>query len=88
MKLEIAKLSEKGGRKINEDAYDYRSDLLCVIRWSWGGYAGGDVALRLVVESACELFARQTDCSSKTIELLFRGVGDTLTRAQQSVRHW
>ncbi len=86
MKLEIAKLSEAGGRKINEDACDYWSDsslTCCVLSDGVGGYAGGDVASRMVIEHACELFARQPDCSSKVIELLFRKVDEALTREQQ-----
>lgn len=87
MKLEIAKLSEKGGRKINEDACDYRSRAnltCCVLSDGLGGYTGGDIASRLVSENVCELFTRQSDCSSKTIELLFQSADDALTREQQN----
>ena len=89
MKLEIAKLSEAGGRKINEDACDYLSDsnvTCCVLSDGVGGYAGGDVASRLVTEYACKLFARQPDCSSKAIELVFQGVDEALIREQQRDR--
>ncbi|WP_326534406.1 PP2C family protein-serine/threonine phosphatase [Pseudorhodoferax sp.] len=58
--IEIAILSDKGGRSYNEDACGHwHSDrhLCCVLADGAGGHGGGDVASRLAVETLIGAFA-------------------------------
>ena len=59
--LEIAILSERGGRNYNEDACGHWHSgeaLCCVLADGAGGHGGGDIASRLVVEHVLQTFAR------------------------------
>jgi PPM family protein phosphatase len=58
--LEIAIISEQGGRSYNEDACGHwHSDhqLCCVMADGAGGHGGGDIASRLAVERTLQAFA-------------------------------
>ncbi len=73
MYLEIARLSKIGGRKVNEDACDYWSVsnlTCCVLSDGLGGHFGGDVASKIVVNSAREEFIKHPACSVQAIEAL------------------
>ncbi len=86
MQLEIAKLSKKGGRKVNEDACEYWSvsNSSCyVLSDGLGGHFGGDIASKLVISSAHEEFKKHPECHTKTIESLLR-VGDGAITQEQS----
>ncbi|MDP3086194.1 MAG: protein phosphatase 2C domain-containing protein [Rubrivivax sp.] len=60
--LEVALLSERGGRKYNEDACGHwHSDhhLCCVLADGAGGHGGGDIASRVAVQELIGRFSRQ-----------------------------
>ncbi len=85
MQLEIAKLSKKGGRKVNEDACEYWSfsNLSCsVLSDGLGGHFGGDVASKLVVSSTREEFKKHPECNTKAIESLLHAGDDAIVREQ------
>ncbi len=75
--VEIAILSDKGGRNYNEDACGHwHSDrhLCCVLADGAGGHGGGDVASRLAVQTLLDAFA---DRPSDSGESLSERVWDT-----------
>lgn len=85
MQLEIAKLSKKGGRKVNEDACDYwsTSNLSCyVLSDGLGGHFGGDVASKLVVGSAREEFKKHPECNTDAIKSLLHAGDGAIAREQ------
>jgi serine/threonine protein phosphatase PrpC len=58
--LDIALLSDPGGRRYNEDACGHwmsERQLCCVLADGAGGHGGGDVASRLAVETLLNAFA-------------------------------
>ena len=58
--LEVALLSERGGRSINEDACGHwhsERRLCCVLADGAGGHGGGDVASRLAVRHVLDAFS-------------------------------
>jgi serine/threonine protein phosphatase PrpC len=60
--LEVAILSEMGGRSYNEDACGHwhsPNELCCVLADGAGGHGGGGIASRLVVERMLQGFARR-----------------------------
>jgi serine/threonine protein phosphatase PrpC len=73
--MEVAILSDKGGRSYNEDACGHwHSDrhLCCVLADGAGGHGGGDVASRLAVETLLNAFAeRPTEHGDALSELVW-----------------
>lgn len=73
--LEVAILSETGGRKANEDACGHWhsvDELCCVLADGAGGHGGGAVAARMVVERMLQGFAeRPTTGSRQLTDLVF-----------------
>ena len=73
--LEVAILSERGGRKYNEDACGYWSSerqVCCVLADGAGGHGGGDVASRLAVRSLLAGFAAAPSASGSELSRLMR----------------
>lgn len=73
--MEVAILSEMGGRQVNEDACGHwhsADELCCVLADGAGGHGGGGVAARLVVERMLQGFAaRPTHGPRQLTDLVF-----------------
>lgn len=73
--MEVAIISEQGGRSYNEDACGHwHSDrhLCCVLADGAGGHGGGDVASRIAVETLLAAFAeRPTEDGEQLAELVW-----------------
>ena len=68
--LEVAILSERGGRAYNEDACGHwhsPGELCCVLADGAGGHGGGDIAARLVVERMLQSFAARPAIDSQAL---------------------
>lgn len=79
--IEIAILSDKGGRSYNEDACGHwHSDrhLCCVLADGAGGHGGGDVASRLAVETLLNAFAHQPTADGQALSELVWNTNDAL----------
>ena len=73
--LEIAIMSEPGGRKYNEDACGYWSSerqFCCILADGAGGHGGGDIASRLAVQSLLSGFAESPSASGSELTRLMR----------------
>lgn len=73
--LEVAILSEPGGRAYNEDACGHwhsPGELCCVLADGAGGHGGGDIASRLVVEHLLQSFATRPGADGPVLERLVR----------------
>jgi serine/threonine protein phosphatase PrpC len=60
--LEVALLSDRGGRTYNEDACGHwhsKRHLVCVLADGAGGHGGGDIASRLAVQELIGRFSEQ-----------------------------
>jgi len=87
MQIEVAVLSERGGRAVNEDACGFWSGngtCFCVLSDGAGGHGGGDVASKLVVQQVLEFLREREDCSAETIGLALRHANDVLLQHQQA----
>ncbi len=83
--LEVAILSERGGRSYNEDACGHwHSDraLYCVLADGAGGHGGGDVASRLVVERLLQSFAANPQADGPTLERMLRETNRAMIEAR------
>lgn len=86
MQLEIAALSKTGGRKVNEDACDYRATAdacCCVLSDGLGGHYGGEVASGLVVTSTLDTFQEKPVCSQQAVKALLGAGNHAIIRVQQ-----
>lgn len=75
--LELATLSDRGGRKRNEDACGHWSSgrhLCCVLADGAGGHGGGDIASRLVVNELIDRFALRPSRDAEDLGGLVRQV--------------
>ncbi len=79
--MQVALLSDKGGRKYNEDACGHwhsQRHLCCVLADGAGGHGGGDIASRLSVQELIGRFSRQPSDSGATLGTLVRETNDAL----------
>jgi len=79
--LEVALLSDRGGRKYNEDACGHWHSeryLCCVLADGAGGHGGGDIASRLTVQELIGRFSRQPSSDGATLGELLRQTNDAL----------
>lgn len=73
--LEVALLSDKGGRKYNEDACGHwhsEQQLCCVLADGAGGHGGGDIASRLTVQELIQRFAQWPSQDGAALGALLR----------------
>ena len=83
--LEVAILSERGGRNYNEDACGHwhtPGELLCVLADGAGGHGGGDIAARLVVERMLQAFAERPGVDGQALENLVRDANRNVIAAR------
>ena len=89
--MEVAILSERGGRPYNEDACGHwHSDhhLCCVLADGAGGHGGGDVASRLAVRNLLTAVAEHpTDCG-ELLPQLVRQTNQTILDQRQTGTRW
>jgi serine/threonine protein phosphatase PrpC len=84
--LEVAILTECGGRSHNEDACGHwHSDtrLCCVVADGAGGHGGGDLASRLAVERMLREFAVQPSADGPQLNRLVRRINGALIDARE-----
>jgi serine/threonine protein phosphatase PrpC len=75
LSLEIAIMSEPGGRTYNEDACGHWSSgrqFCCILADGAGGHGGGDIASRLAVQSLLSGFAESPSSSGSELSRLMR----------------
>lgn len=79
--LEVALLSDRGGRRYNEDACGHWHSgrhLCCVLADGAGGHGGGDIAARLAVQELISRFSLQPSELASELESLLRVTNDVL----------
>ncbi len=79
--LEVALMSDRGGRKYNEDACGHwhsKRHLCCVLADGAGGHGGGDIASRLAVQELISRFSLQPSERASELENLLRVTNDVL----------
>lgn len=79
--LEVALLSDRGGRKYNEDACGHwhsERHLCCVLADGAGGHGGGDIASRLAVQELIGRFSQQPSQRGAELGKLLRVTNDVL----------
>ena len=79
--LEVALMSDRGGRKYNEDACGHwhsKRHLCCVLADGAGGHGGGDIASRLAVQELIGRFSLQPSERASELESLLRTTNDVL----------
>lgn len=79
--LEVALMSDRGGRKYNEDACGHwhsKRHLCCVLADGAGGHGGGDIASRLAVQELISRFSLQPSERASELESLLRTTNDVL----------
>lgn len=81
IRFEVALISERGGRKINEDACGHwHSDrhLCCVVADGAGGHGGGDAASRCAVRYLIDRFAAAPSQVAPDVDGLLRGANEAV----------
>ncbi|MDE2368865.1 MAG: serine/threonine-protein phosphatase [Burkholderiales bacterium] len=79
--LEVALLSDRGGRNYNEDACGHwhsRQHLCCVLADGAGGHGGGDIASKIAVQELIGRFAVQPTAHAGELDRLLRVTNDVL----------
>jgi serine/threonine protein phosphatase PrpC len=79
--LEVALLSDRGGRKYNEDACGHwhsERHLCCVLADGAGGHGGGDIAARLTVQELIGRFSRAPTDDGAALGALLRETNEAL----------
>jgi serine/threonine protein phosphatase PrpC len=79
--LEVALVSERGGRSCNEDACGHwhsPRQLCCVLADGAGGHGGGDIAARLAVQDLIGRFALQPTARATELEGLLRRTNEVV----------
>jgi serine/threonine protein phosphatase PrpC len=79
MEIRCSASNHVGRRRNDEDAHALRPDLgLAIVADGMGGYEGGEIASRIVVDSMVELFARTREDSEATWPHVLPTSGDPL----------
>jgi serine/threonine protein phosphatase PrpC len=81
LSLQVALLSEQGGRSYNEDACGHwRSDeqLCCVLADGAGGHGGGDIASKLAVQDLVGRFSASPTQDGAALAVLLRQTNEAL----------
>jgi len=79
--LEVALMSDRGGRSYNEDACGHwhsRQHLCCVLADGAGGHGGGDIASKLAVQELISRFSLQPSEKAAQLDQLLRITNDVL----------
>lgn len=79
--LEVALLSDRGGRKYNEDACGHWHSprhLCCVLADGAGGHGGGDIAARLAVQELIGRFSEQPSVDGAELGRMLRLTNEVL----------
>jgi PPM family protein phosphatase len=79
--FDVALLSERGGRKVNEDAcghWQSEQGLCCVLADGAGGHGGGDVASRIAVRELIGRFAETPTTHAEILGTMLREVNVAL----------
>lgn len=79
--LEVALLSDRGGRRYNEDACGHwhsRRHLCCVLADGAGGHGGGDIASRIAVQELIGRFALQPSEDGSELDRMLRATNEVL----------
>jgi serine/threonine protein phosphatase PrpC len=87
--LQLAQLSQTGGRERNEDACGHRvaGSLVCVVLADGaGGHQAGDVASRTAVDAVLEAFAEAPRCASDAVGVLLEHANEAVLGAQALAR--
>ena len=93
MQIELALMSEPGGREVNEDACGHwHSDrfLCCVLADGAGGHGGGDVASKLAVSQVLQRYAAQPAHHPQALQALLLDTNRALLaerEADPQLRH-
>ena len=87
LSLEVALLSDRGGRAYNEDACGHwhsERQLCCVLADGAGGHGGGDIAARLAVQEMVSRFSSQPTASAEALADALRQTNHALLAQRQS----
>lgn len=79
--LEVALLSDRGGRRYNEDACGHwhsRRHLCCVLADGAGGHGGGDIASRIAVQEMIGRFAVEPSEDGAALDRMLRATNEVL----------
>ena len=79
--LEVALLSDRGGRHYNEDACGHwhsERHLCCVLADGAGGHGGGDIASRIAVQELIGSFSREPSLDGQALAGLVRRTNQAL----------
>jgi serine/threonine protein phosphatase PrpC len=85
MRVEIAALSSRGGRQVNQDTCGWWTGedfAFCVLSDGAGGHRGGEIASKLVVEETLGRLRSTYDCSVNVIESVMRHAHERLVAEQ------
>lgn len=86
LSLEVALLTDRGGRNYNEDACGHwhsERHLCCVLADGAGGHGGGDIASRLAVQEMVSRFSSQPTDSGDALADALRLTNDALREQRQ-----
>lgn len=84
--LEVAILSERGGRAYNEDACGHwhsDRDLYCVLADGAGGHGGGDIASRLAVSEVIQRLSHAPTHGGPELQHLLREANEAVIAARE-----
>jgi serine/threonine protein phosphatase PrpC len=79
--LEVALLSDRGGRKYNEDACGHwhsKRHLCCVLADGAGGHGGGDIASRIAVQELIGRFSSRPSEHGAELDVMLRQTNEVL----------
>lgn len=88
MQVDIAVLSEAGGREVNEDALGHASSgaFCCfVLADGAGGHGCGDVASKVVVRTVLDRFRQAPGGSAETVSLLLDAANRAVVTEQEKI---